>query len=146
MGSDKERASAAWAARLLGVTLETLLRGDEPTTAIPRDGTLLGGLFESLVTLGLRVYAQAADASVSHLRTRGGRHEVDLILARQDQRLVAVEVKLSSAITDDDVKHLHWLREQIGRDFLEGVVINTGTHAYRRKDGIAVVPAALLGP
>lgn len=139
-------ADPALAARLLGVTREALLQGDEPSTAIPRDGTLLGALFESLVTLGLRVYAQAADASVSHLRTRGGRHEVDLILTSQNQGVVAVEVKLSSAIQDEDVKHLIWLREQIGGEFLDGVVINTGPHAYRRKDGIAVVPAALLGP
>lgn len=136
----------ALAARLLGATRESLLKGDAPNTGIPRDGTLLGGLFESLVTLCIRVYAQAAGASVGHLRTRGGRHEVDLILARQDQRVVAVEVKLSSAITDDDVKHLLWLREQVGEDFLDGIVINTGPYAYRRKDGIAVVPAALIGP
>ena len=30
---------------------------------IPRDGTLLGSLFESLLTLDIRVYAQAAEAS-----------------------------------------------------------------------------------
>ena len=31
--------------------------------ASPRDGTLLGSLFESLLTLDIRVYAQAAEAS-----------------------------------------------------------------------------------
>ena len=46
---------------------------------------------------------------------------------------------------NDDVKHLLWLREQIGDDLLDAVVIHTGPQAYRRKDGIAVVPAALLG-
>ena len=39
-----------------------------------------------------------------------------------------------------------WLREQIGEDLLDAVVINTGPQAYRRTDGVAVVPAALLGP
>jgi hypothetical protein len=34
---------------------------------MPRDGTFLGALFESLVTLGVRVFAQAADADVKHL-------------------------------------------------------------------------------
>lgn len=34
----------------------------------------------------------------------------------------------------------------IGDDLRDAVVINTGTTAYRRRDGIAVVPAALLGP
>jgi len=55
-------------------------------------------------------------------------------------------VKLSSAIDQHDVKNLLWLREKIGDDLLDAVVVNTGTRAYRRKDGIAVIPAALLGP
>jgi uncharacterized protein len=29
---------------------------------------------------------------------------------------------------------------------LDVAVITTGTHAYRRTDGVAVIPAALLGP
>jgi hypothetical protein len=41
---------------------------------------------------------------------------------------------------------LIWLRGQLGDDFRDAVVITTGRHAYRRPDGIAVVPAALLGP
>jgi hypothetical protein len=36
---------------------------------VPRDGTLLGALFESLMTLTMRVAAQAAEARVAHLRT-----------------------------------------------------------------------------
>ncbi len=62
---------------------------------IARDGTLAGALFESLVTLSLRTYAQAAEATVKHLRTAGGRREVDLIVERPDGRVVAVEVKLT---------------------------------------------------
>jgi uncharacterized protein len=44
------------------------------------------------------------------------------------------------------VQHLLWLREQIGDDLLDSLVIHTGPQACRRQDGIAVVPAALLGP
>ena len=139
-------ADPALAARLLGIGAEALLQGEESGPAVPRDGTLLGHLFESLVTLSVRVYAQAAEAGVGHLRTAGGRQEVDLIVERADRRVVAIEVKLSRAVTDDDVRHLLWLREQIGDDLLDAVVVSTGPHAYRRPDGIAVVPAALLGP
>lgn len=39
-----------------------------------------------------------------------------------------------------------WLRNHLGPDLLDAAVITTGTHAYRRGDGIAVIPAALLGP
>jgi predicted AAA+ superfamily ATPase len=136
----------ALAARLVGADLASLLEGASPGPAVPRDGTLLGALFESLVTLSVRVYAQAAEASVGHLRTRGGRQEVDLIVARADQQVVAIEVKLGGVVDDRDVRHLRWLREQLDGDLLDAVVVNTGPAAYRRPDGIAVVPAALLGP
>ncbi len=60
--------------------------------------------------------------------------------------MVASEVKLSASVDDSAVEHLLWLRERIGDDLLDAAVITTGSRAYRLKDGIAVVPAALLGP
>ena len=78
------------------------------------DGTLFGALFESLVTLSVRVYAQACEARVNHLRTQGGEHEIDLIVERADGSVVALEVKLKAVIGDKDVRHLRWLGEQIG--------------------------------
>ena len=139
-------ADPAFAVSLLGLDQEALLRGAESGPPVPRDGTLLGHLFESLLTLSVKTFAQAAEAEVRHLRLKGGRREIDLIIERPDQRVVAIEVKLSSAIDQHDVKNLLWLREKIGDDLLDAVVVNTGSRAYRRKDGIAVVPAALLGP
>lgn len=50
-------ADPALAARLLGATREALLDSRDFGPPIPRDGTLLGALFESLVTLSARVYA-----------------------------------------------------------------------------------------
>lgn len=139
-------ADPALAARLLGATADTLLSGKPPGSPIVRDGTLLGALFESLVTLSVRVYAQAAEARVGHLRTHRGGHEVDLIVERADGRVVAIEVKLKATPSDADVKQLVWLRERIGDELLDAVVVTSGREAYRRADGIAVVPAALLGP
>lgn len=139
-------ADPALAARALGLGVDALLGGKEAEPHISRDGTALGHLFESLVTLGVRVFAQAADARVAHLRTQGGRQEVDLIVERADQRVLAIEVKLGGVVTDDDVRHLLWLRQRLGDDLLDAVVVHTGPQAYRRPDGIAVVPAALLGP
>lgn len=131
---------------LLGITDDQLLAGEEPGPPIPRDGPFLGALFESLVTLSVRVYAQAAEARVSHMRTYTGEHEVDLIVERRDGRVLAIEVKLTSAPGDDDVRQLQWIRERLGEDLLDAVLVTTGKQAYRRKDGIAMVPAALLGP
>jgi uncharacterized protein len=139
-------ADPALATTLLGLTSQQLLAGDQPPIAVPRDGSFLGALFESLVTQSVRVYAQAADASVGHLRTFAGEREIDLIVERGDGRVVAMEVKLRPVATDKDVAHLTWLRERMGDDLLDAVVVTTGTEAYRRPDGIAVVPAALLGP
>jgi hypothetical protein len=139
-------ADPALAARLLGVDADALLEGQEPGPPAPRDGTLLGALFESLVTLSTRTYAQAAEATVKHLRTASGQHEVDLIAERADGRVVAIEVKLARSVGDDDGRHLRWLAEQIGDELLDAAIVTTGPEAYRRQDGIAVVPAALLGP
>ncbi len=136
----------ALAARLLGADRDALLAGREPDPARPRDGTLLGALFESLATLSVRVYAQRNAARIGHLRTARGRQEIDLILERDDGRVVAMEVKLARLVRDRDVRHLTWLKEKLGDQLLDSVVITTGPAAYRRADGIAVVPLALLGP
>lgn len=138
-------ADPALAARLLGVDAAGLSSGAQGRAADLRRGTLLGALFEHLVTLSVRTYAAPADASVHHLRTGDGDHEVDLIVQRPDGRVLAMEVKLADRVTDDDVRHLVWLRSQIGDELVDAVVVTTGRHAYRRSDGIAVVPAALLG-
>ena len=136
----------ALAARLLNITAQKLVSGGDIEPSLPRDGTFLGALFESLVALNLRVYSQAAEADVRHLRTQRGEHEVDFIVVGPDDGVVAVEVKLSATVAENDVKHLHWLRGRIGDQLLDAVLITTGTEAYRRDDGLAVVPAALLGP
>ncbi|MCB1250881.1 MAG: ATP-binding protein [Acidimicrobiales bacterium] len=144
-GPKHHLADPALAARLLGLEAEALLHGDGPS-ALPRDGTYLGALFESLAVLCTRVFAQAAESRVSHLRTKGGEREIDCVVVRADQRVVALEVKLSATVTDRDVRHLRWLAGTLGPDLLDAAVLTTGTDAYRRTDGIGVIPLALLGP
>ena len=138
-------ADPSLAARLLGATKGALLQGESFGPPIPRDGTFLGALFESLVTLSVRVYAQSAEAEVKHLRTFAGDHEVDLVVQRADDRVVGIEVKLAAVPRDEDFRHLEWLRREIGENLLDAIVITTGKAAYRRADGIGVVPLALLG-
>ena len=138
-------ADPALAARLLGLTRDALLDGEGHSLG-PQAGTMLGHLFESLVTLCVRVPAQAAEADVAHMRTRNGDREVDLVVVRDDGRLLAIEVKLANTIDERDVRNLKWLGEQLGDRLLDAVVINTGPAAYRRPDGIGVVPLGLLAP
>ncbi|MDR1294403.1 MAG: hypothetical protein LBK59_05520 [Bifidobacteriaceae bacterium] len=44
------------------------------------------------------------------------------------------------------LKHLLWLRQRLGDRMADAAVLTTGELAYRRPDGIAVIPLALLGP
>ena len=135
----------ALAARLVGVRAQGLLVGEGHTVS-PRTGTWLGALFESLAVLSVRVYADAMNAQIGHLRTKNGDHEVDIIVEASDTKCIALEVKLADTIHDSDVKHLHWLGQQLGDRLVDSIVLNTGPRAYRRSDGVAVVPLALLGP
>ena len=136
----------ALAARLLGLSAASLLANAAGTRVVGNQSPLLGNLFESLVAQSLRVYAQACEASVFHFRAQNGEREIDFIVEGPDRRVLAVECKLGAEVSDSDVKHLRWLRETSGPLFVDAVVVNTGKYAYRRTDGIAVVPASLLGP
>lgn len=137
----------ALAAQILGATKDSLLfASPDRTRPLLGDGFLLGQFFESLIALSLRVYAQNNAATVSHLRTKNGDHEIDFIVQGSDRRVVAFEVKLSPLVDDKDVVHLKWLRQKLGPGLADAAVITTGTDAYRRHDGIAVIPASLLGP
>lgn len=122
----------------------------EPDSALAPGKKILGLLFQSLVTQSVRVYAQAHEADVYWMGTQKSKskkqREVDVIVRNPAGQIVAIEVKSSSAVAYDDVAHLLWLRDQLGYQWADGVLVNTGSEAYRRDDGIAVVPAALLGP
>ena len=137
----------ALAARLVGVGVDGLLQGAGRSTTVRADAkTWLGALFESLAAQSVRVYAAASNATVGHLRTHNTDQEIDLIVEGPDRRVVAVEVKLSGSPTDRDVRHLNWLRDRLGDRVADRVCLTAGPYAYRRPDGVAVVPLALLGP
>ena len=138
-------ADPALAARLVDVPRDRLLEGEGPT-ARPTDTTFLGALFESLVALSLLVFSDANSVQLRHLRTWSGDHEVDFIVVGPEGKVLAIEAKLGSTIRPEHVSHLHWLQERLGDKLLDAVVVNTGTDAYRRRDGIAVVPLGMLGP
>lgn len=136
----------ALAASLLGVGATKLLQGEGTRTFVASQQPLVGHLFESLVALSVRVYADFHDVKVFHLKTGGGEHEIDLIVERADGGVVALEVKLSAAPEDRDFRHLSWLKRTIGDRLLDAGIITTGKFAYRhRQTGFAVIPAGLLG-
>lgn len=135
----------AIATRLVKVGKAGLLRGEGDRVAAST-GTWLGALFESLAAQSVRAYADAISAQVGHLRTKDTTREIDLIVEGNDRQVVAIEVKLAATVSDHDVRHLNWLHQQVSNRLSDRVVITTGEYAYRRPDGVAVVPLALLGP
>lgn len=136
----------ALAARLAGVGIDGLMRGEGRVLGGGAEATWLGNLFESFVVQSVRVYAEAGMARAYHMRLQEGRHEVDIVVEGDDGRVVAIEVKLASAVSEADAKHLRWLKGQLGDQLAAAIIVNTGPRAYRMPDGVAVVPFALLGP
>lgn len=114
-----------------------------------RDVRTFGFLFESLVARDLRVYAQANDADVWHYRDSSDL-EVDSIVERRDGVWAAFEVKLGQAAVDRAAANLLRLAARVDAD-RHGppaalAVITGWGYAYRRKDGVAVIPIGSLGP
>lgn len=137
----------ALSAHLLGVNPDLLVND------IAGGRKCFGHLFEALAVLTVRGAAMAAEADVYHFHTHGKKnaagisdaHEVDIIIEDYQGRVIACEVKLKPSVAESDLKHLHWLKTKIGDRLIDQIVITTGNQAYRRRDGIAVVPLALLG-
>lgn len=125
------------------------LRADP--ASLTSDLNTLGLLFESLVVRDLRIYAQPLDGQVLHYRDNTGL-EVDAIVTTPDQRWLACEVKLSSAahIVDEAAGRLLEFRARVD-DAKSGpaaalLVVTAGGYAYRRPDGVTVVPIGALAP
>ena len=139
-------ADPAIAATLLRVNVKSLRSGKMENSPVRVDVGMPGRLFESLMALNLRVYAQASRARVYHFRDQGGEHEIDFMIENDEGRVLAVEVKFTTSPGGEDYWHLRWMKEKLGGGLIDAVMITAGGRAYRRKDGIAVIPAALLGP
>lgn len=105
---------------------------------------LVGRLFEALAVLSIRVYAQTNSAQTFHFRQFEGRHEVDVIVQGQNDKLVAVEIKLGQTVESKDIRHLKWLQEKLGSRVADCVLVYSGPVAFRF-EGVAVVPLDLLG-
>jgi len=110
---------------------------------------MFGFLFESLVIRDLRVYAQAADASVLQYRDSDGL-EVDAIVEAADGRWAAFEIKLGRGRIEEAAANLKRFAKRIdtgkcGKPSALAVIVGTG-FGYVRDDGIAVVPIGTLKP
>lgn len=129
------------ACSLMGAT-ERMLMNDLNT---------LGFLFESLCVRDLQIYAGVMGAQVYHYQDYRGR-EVDAVIQREDGQWCAIEIKLGAKQIDAAAKSLIKLRDSIaaepgGKPPVVLAVICAMTHAaYRREDGVFVLPLTALKP
>lgn len=114
---------------------------------ILKDFETFGLLFEALCVRDLRIYAQVNDGDVFHYRDKSGL-EADMVVALRDGRWGAIEVKLGNKQTEVAAENLLKLKSKIDTgkmgdpSFL--MVITGGQYAYRRDDGVLVVPIGCL--
>ena len=109
----------------------------------------MGLLFESLVVRDLRVLSQPLDGEVLHYRDNKG-NEVDAVVMTGDGTWGGFEVKLGLGKVDDAAANLLDFARKIdtktcGEPGVLAVITATGL-AYRRPDGVHVVPIGALGP
>jgi predicted AAA+ superfamily ATPase len=123
------------AARLLRLSPEKLSRRD------PASLSQFGHLLETFVVGELIRQASWLDevAVCGHWRTYSG-DEVDLLVERNDGRVLAFEVKSAGQIDSLDMRHLAKLREELGDRFLAGVMLYMGSSAYRFADRLLAMP------
>lgn len=109
-----------------------------------------GFIFETLCVRDLRVYAQAIRGSVSHYRDKNGL-ECDAVVHLEDGRYGLIEIKLGGEMSiEEGAASLKKLSDKIDTEKMKSpsfmmVLTAVGSFAYRRKDGILVVPINALG-
>lgn len=108
-----------------------------------------GLLFETMAVRDLRVYADALDGRVYHYRDHNGL-ECDAVVHLLNGNYGLVEIKLGGeTLIDEGAANLKKLADKIDTTKMKApsfmmVLTATGAYAYRRKDGVLVVPIGCL--
>ena len=108
-----------------------------------------GLLFETLCVRDLRVFAEALDGQVYHYRDRSGL-ECDAVVHLRNGSYGLIEIKLGGEkLISEGAANLLALSGKIDADKMKRpsfqmVLTGIGDYAYRRKDGVYVVPIGCL--
>ena len=108
-----------------------------------------GLFFETMCIRDLRVYADVHDGSIYHFRTKSGL-ECDAVMHLRNGSYGLIEIKLGGdRLINEGVQHLKEIAEKIDTEKMKApsflmVLTGTGAYAYRRKDGVIVVPIGCL--
>ncbi len=118
---------------------------------LPADLNTMGLLFENLCFRDLRVYAELLEGEVYHYRDKNGL-ECDAIVHLRNGSYGLVEIKLGGQKRiDEGAATLQKLAANLDPAKMKppsflAVLTGTGAYAYRRKDGVYVVPIGVLRP
>lgn len=120
------------------------------TAELLADLHALGLHFEALAVRDLRIYAQPLRGTVDSWRDSNG-HEIDAIVSVRDNLWGAFEIKLGHDAVEDAAQSLLRFADKVdtsrhGAPACLGVIISNGSYAYRREDGVHVIPIGCLGP
>ena len=86
-----------------------------------------GGLLENLVYMEFCKQASWAQEDVRLYHFRSNRkHEVDIILERNNAKITGIEIKASASVKTQDFKSLAMLAEFAGKQFERGILFYTG--------------------
>lgn len=108
-----------------------------------------GLFFEDMVVRDLRAYAEALDGELYHYRDSSGL-ECDTVLHRRNGSYALLEVKLGGEDKiNEGAASMIELANNIDTDKMPApsfmaVIIGVGKYAYRRKDGVYVLPIGCL--
>ena len=108
-----------------------------------------GLLFENMCVRDLRVFADALDGNVYHYRDKSGL-ECDAVVHLRNGKYGLIEIKLGGdKLIEEGARNLLKLKEKIDADKMtepsfEMVLCGVAPFAYRRKDGVYVVPIGCL--
>jgi len=107
------------------------------------DGTLAGGLLENFVLMELRKQAAWSETQPEffYWRTASGQ-EVDIVLEDSAGRVVGIEIKASSTLGSGDVRGLQAMAKALGKRWIRGVVLYTGTEVIPFAANLHGVPVA----
>ncbi|MBE5897891.1 MAG: ATP-binding protein [Lachnospiraceae bacterium] len=109
----------------------------------------MGLIFENLCVRDLRVYADALDGSVYHYRDKTGL-ECDAVVHLRNGNYGLIEIKLGGdSLIDEGAKSLIKLANKIDTDKMKTpsflmVLCGVAPFAYKREDGVLVVPISCL--
>ena len=105
----------------------------------------LGGLIESFVLSELVKQCEWSQTPhrLYHFRDTTG-PEVDIIAELNDGRVIGIEVKGASRLGSEDFKGLSYLREKLGSQFIQGVVLYTGIEGLPWGPGLCALPISTL--